>query len=74
MERQNSYLSIKLDISQYKESEAQIRKLNKDLEARVEKRTEELKESVNSLLETKEQLLIAEKSANKARIKSRKSK
>lgn len=70
-----NYLAIKLDISQQKESERQIRELNTDLEQKIAVRTSQLAEINNNLLieiedrkQIEEELKLARKEAEQANI------
>lgn len=58
-----NYLAIKLDITQYKESVQKIKKLNFELENRVKERTATLEKTIFELMQTKDQLIEAEKIA-----------
>lgn len=65
-----NYLAIKLDITQYKESVQKIKKLNLELENRVKERTATLEKTISELMQTKEQLIEAEKVAFSERDKA----
>ncbi len=52
------------DITERKEAEAKIKKLNEELEQRVKERTSELQQSLESLQKAQQQLIVQEKLAS----------
>ncbi len=57
------YLGVARDISAQRAAEAQLRQLNAELESRVQQRTVELREALQSLKGTQDELLRSEKLA-----------
>lgn len=69
--RMNSLLKLKKEIDDRKEAELRLQRLNEELEQRVQTRTEELiktgdalKQSIETIKETQEKLMMAEKMAS----------
>jgi len=59
------------DLSQVKSAESELKKLNESLEVKVEERTNELEEAVNTLLKTNKKLEQSELELSKALVKEK---
>ncbi len=63
-ENESADLVYLIDITERKKAEEEIKTLNQELEKRVEQRTKELQESLDSLRKTQKQLIVQEKLAS----------